>query len=518
MGVALDEAGQHRLPRRVYHGAAVQIVRVRLDLPDAVALDDDVDRVARAGATTVEEPSGVDGDGSGGLPRLPRQARHDVAHAAIVEADEAEPIGGLVQDAAGIRGPRGRAGEVGGEAAGRTSRGAVAQHRIGVQKAVDDRRHLAPVRRPDRPEVLAHADRRVRHRIEPAIRCEGIAAGAGWGRIDLHPQHLVRSLAEPRRVRLQGGHHDRTAVGRPARAPRLVQPLVDLAALEALHVHHPQLRGRIQEREPGAIGRPRRLLAARRQPAIGAGPQVAHPQVHLTAAVRRVGQRLAIGRPHRVHLDERVVGEPFRHGVAAAGRHRPEIAEGGERHARSIRRDRRVHHAPDRLRSFRREVAAPGRELGAGERHVRRERDRPGGAAGAGASLDHAVGGIDHVAAAGPVRAEREHILAGLAHGGATDDEPAVRAAHRHVGDGPAVRRPGRRPGGRRFGGQQAFGSRLYLARVDTPLGAVRDERDFAPVRRPGGHAVVGSVGRQAPHFPAGRRQDPDVVVTATVG
>ena len=71
MGVALDEAGQHGLARRVHDGAAVQVVAVRLDLPDAIALDHDIDRLAGAGVTTVEETSGVDG-GDGGPRRPPR--------------------------------------------------------------------------------------------------------------------------------------------------------------------------------------------------------------------------------------------------------------------------------------------------------------------------------------------------------------------------------------------------------------------------------------------------------------
>ena len=96
-------------------------------------------------------------------------AGRDVADAAVGQRHQPKAIGDLVEEAARVAGPRRRAGQVLGEAARRPDRRPVAGHRIGRERAIDDGRHLPAVGRPHRAEVLAHADRLVRHRVEPAI-------------------------------------------------------------------------------------------------------------------------------------------------------------------------------------------------------------------------------------------------------------------------------------------------------------------------------------------------------------
>ena len=90
-----------------------------------------------------------------------------------------------------------------GDLAGRSTRDATARsacRRGPPARSSGSRRRSPPsaaVGRPHRAEVLAHADRLVRHRIEPAIGRNGLAAASR--RVDRHPQHLVRALAEARR-------------------------------------------------------------------------------------------------------------------------------------------------------------------------------------------------------------------------------------------------------------------------------------------------------------------------------
>ena len=518
MGVAFDEPGQDRRGPRVHHDAAMQVVTVRRHLRDAVALDDDVHVLGDGRASPVEQPSRMHGRGPGGLPGGPRELRHDVADAAVGEIHQAEPIERLIEHVPRVGCPRRRAGVVGRQPARRARGRAVRRHGIRHQEAVDDRRHLAAVRRPHRPQVLAHADRFVRQGIEPSIRGERPASGSRRLGLDLHSEYLVGAFAEPRRVRVQRGHHDRASVRRPARAAGLVQSVVDLAPLAALDVHHLQLRLRIEVGQTRAVRRPRRRGAATRHAPIAPGPQVADPDVHRAAAIGRECQLRSIRRPGRVHLDIDVLRQALGHGFPTAGRHRPQIAERGKRHACAIRRDHRVHQAADRLRSFAGEVVPLRREGRPREGDIRGERHRAGRTTGARPALDDAVGGVEQLGRAHPLRPEGEDVLAGVAGRGGADLQAADRAAHRHVGDGLAVRRPRGREQGRRVGNNQPLSGPVHDTRIHAALRAVRDERNLSPIGRPCRHAVVGGVGRQAADLAGRHGHDPDVVVAATVG
>ena len=122
VGVTFDQPRQHRGGPGVDDDAAVQIVTMRRHLHDAVALDDDVHVLGDGGAAAIEQPSGMHGRGPRGPPGRPRELRHDVAHAAVGEIHQAEPIERLVQHVPRVGGPRRRAGIVGRHAARRTRR------------------------------------------------------------------------------------------------------------------------------------------------------------------------------------------------------------------------------------------------------------------------------------------------------------------------------------------------------------------------------------------------------------
>ena len=211
MRVDFNQAGNHRLVRRIDHRAGVERVAMRLDALDPVAGDDDVD-VLVVGETVEGLPSlpagphtrGVNGlrpDGSGS--RRPRQVRIDVLHGTRGDFDQLQPAAALVQDVARIAGPCRRPGEPGRQGTRWPLRRAVTADRPDREKAVYDRRHLRAVGGPHGTVVFPHADRLVRQRIEPAIRLA----------VERDPQHLVRALAEARRVHLERRDDQRVAVG-----------------------------------------------------------------------------------------------------------------------------------------------------------------------------------------------------------------------------------------------------------------------------------------------------------------
>ena len=66
MRVDFDQAGNHRLVRRVDDRAGVQRGPMRLDALDAIAVDDDVDVVLEGIGAAVPETAGVNGLGPDG--------------------------------------------------------------------------------------------------------------------------------------------------------------------------------------------------------------------------------------------------------------------------------------------------------------------------------------------------------------------------------------------------------------------------------------------------------------------
>jgi hypothetical protein len=204
MRVDLDQPGDHGVARGIDELPGMERVAMGLDAPDPATVDDNVDVGLKRVGAAVPEPPGVNRLRSGRRRQRPREVRIDLLHDLPGrDVDQFEAIAALVQEPARVAGPRRRSRELLGNGARRTLRRAVACDRPDGEQAVDDRSHLRAVGRPDRAVVLAHPDRLVRHRIEPAIRLA----------VERDPQHLIRAFAETRRVDLE-----RTR--RPARGRR----------------------------------------------------------------------------------------------------------------------------------------------------------------------------------------------------------------------------------------------------------------------------------------------------------
>ena len=430
-----------------------------------------------------------------------------------------QAMAALIQDAPRIAGPRRRSGALGGHETRRSLRRAVARHRPHGQQPVDDRRHLRAVGRPHGAVVFPHADRLVRHRIEPAIRLA----------VERDSQHLIRALAEARRVDLERRDDQRAAVGRPAGAPGLVQALVRFRDRAALHVDDLDLPVRIAERDPRAVRRPRRLHCcgrAVRQLTIGAAPDVAHPEVHRAAACPiqsrggpTIRERRAVRRPRRIGLDPRVAGQPLRR---ARQRHHPQIADRRERDLRPVRRHDRMHDAAHRLRPERSNVRPLRRERRTRERHVRRELDHAGGATGGRPPFDLAVGGVEHLVLRHPLGAERKDVLVRSAIFATADHQPAAAAGdhverHRRTvrsergpGDGPLGGR--HQPLGRIRSGRSGI-DRIHAGR----LAAIGHECDLVRSGSPRRMEFVGRIRGQLRDAAGRQRHHPDVVAAAAI-
>ena len=278
--------------------------------------------------------------------RLPREARHDLAHAAVVDVDEPEPVGRLIQHAARIARPRRRVGEVGGQPARRADRRAVARDRKRGRCPSMIAAIWRAVRRPHRARSprACRSTCAARDRTSDPVR--RIAAGVRWGRVDRHaaapgscPRGTSSSTAAAPTSRPRGRRA--TSSDAPARS-------ADRATWRPsrlLHVHDLQLRLRIEKRDARAVRRPRRRHRAA-APACdrgrSAGRESTDPSTRRDPTRTRARCRPATT-PGSVSTNaswvRRCGGSP------PPAETDPEIAERGKHHARSVRRDRRVHHA-----------------------------------------------------------------------------------------------------------------------------------------------------------------------------
>ncbi len=227
--------------------------------------------------------------------RFPGEARRDAAHAAVGDVDDRKPVHGLIEHLPRITCPRRGARKLRRESPWPAERRAVLADRQHGEMPVEDHGHLSAVGRPRGTEILAHADRLVRQRIEPRVlRRRAGARGLLRAQVDRHEQHLIGALAESRRVGTQCAHHHRAPAGQPARTTGLVQPIVRLARLPGGDVHDLQLRFGVEIGDARGIGRPGGGHGARGKPAIGAALHVANPQIHRAAAIRRERELRAI--------------------------------------------------------------------------------------------------------------------------------------------------------------------------------------------------------------------------------
>ena len=195
----------------------------------------------------------------------------------------------------------------------------------------------------------------------------------------------------------QSRHDHGAAVGRPARAPRLEDPVVRLPLLARRDLDDAQLRLGVEERQAGAIGRPRRGGARRWRPG-DRGRCADRESTAPTAPSRsdRERQLVAVGRPHRVGLHERVAGQALGRGLAFAGRDQPQIAEGAEGDSGAVGRDCRMHQPTHRLRP----VVGEAPPLGVNGARVKATSAENASVRAAppaiGPALHHAVGGVEH--------------------------------------------------------------------------------------------------------------------------
>ena len=425
--VALDQPGQHGAARRVDDRARVQIVAMRLDARDAVALDDDVDVLARprrsrrrtvarrarsssrSVAVGVHEKRGVM---SRTLPSTTSTSRKPIGR-----PDRGAGANRAVHDgelASSVRQP-----------ARRTGRRAVAR-RPGTRPGARRRSPPSACRPATRPGRSPRACRST---------CAAPGRTSGRGEASLprrRSSDATRSTwLVPSRKRVEYGRSADITTARPSGdqlgRPGSFKPIVRLPHLARSRRRRPAAAIRDRERRCRVpSGDHAAAIAARRELAVARRSRRSRIHKSIDAvAIGRERELRAVGRPRRIGLDERVAGQALAASasppVAGTSHRSPSAAKAtcvpsGEI-AGCIRP--RTGCGPSR-----RKRAPLGRE------RRPRERRRPprtaivrAGAAGGRAPLDLAVGGVEQLARpATPLRPEREHVLVGVGDVRAADD------------------------------------------------------------------------------------------------
>src|SRR5439155_9345250 len=87
-----DESWHYGQARRVDHFAGVQIGSMRLDAPNAIPFNNDVDVSAQSVGLAVKQPARMNDFAAARLFRLPREIERHIANLAVIDRDQPQLI------------------------------------------------------------------------------------------------------------------------------------------------------------------------------------------------------------------------------------------------------------------------------------------------------------------------------------------------------------------------------------------------------------------------------------------
>ena len=333
---------------------------MRLDARDAVALDDDVDVLARRRVRpSNSRPACTVVRAVGRLRRPRRAAARCRATLPSTTIDQPEAVGCLIEHAPRVARSTTACWPDRATGAARGPSG-VPSRATGTRRAGRRRSPPSACRRATRPaRVLAHADRLVRHRDRTSGRANVPRRSATCrAATATHSTWFVpsRNLVEYGRsadittARPSGDQLGRPGSFKPSCAWRIARASPRRRPAAAIAGSRKAMRAPSGD-HAADIARGGKL-------AIGAASQVAHPQVHRRRRDR--SRTRAACRPATTPDRSTNASLVRRCGVAspADGRHEPQIAERGKHDRDAVGRDRRVHQAAHRLRPLRRKRRA----------------------------------------------------------------------------------------------------------------------------------------------------------------